>query len=49
MTENILEVTDLCVEFETFGGTVQAVRGVSFAVKAGKPWQLSANPDAANQ
>ena len=36
MTDNILEVTNLCVEFETFGGTVQAVRGVSFAVEAGK-------------
>ena len=36
MTANILEVTNLSVEFETFGGTVQAVRGVSFAVKAGK-------------
>ncbi|MDE0756529.1 MAG: ABC transporter ATP-binding protein [Pseudomonadales bacterium] len=36
MTKNILEVTDLYVEFKTFGGTVQAVRGVSFAVKAGK-------------
>jgi len=36
MTANILEVTNLSVEFETFGGTVQAVRGVSFAVEAGK-------------
>jgi len=36
MTEPILEVADLCVEFETFGGTVQAVRGVSFEVESGK-------------
>jgi oligopeptide/dipeptide ABC transporter ATP-binding protein len=32
----ILEVTDLAVEFATHGGVVQAVRGASFAVAAGK-------------
>jgi oligopeptide/dipeptide ABC transporter ATP-binding protein len=36
MVENILEVADLSVEFETYGGTVQAVRNVSFEVEAGK-------------
>ena len=32
----LLEVNDLRVEFDTYGGTVQAVRGVSFAVDAGQ-------------
>ena len=32
----VLEVSDLAVEFDTYGGTVQAVRGVSFAVPRGK-------------
>lgn len=32
----LLEVTDLRVEFDTYGGTVQAVRGVSFHVDAGQ-------------
>ena len=32
----LLEVTDLKVEFDTYGGIVQAVRGVSFNVEAGR-------------
>ncbi|OFZ23036.1 MAG: peptide ABC transporter ATP-binding protein [Bdellovibrionales bacterium GWB1_55_8] len=32
----ILEVRDLKVEFDTYGGTVQAVRGVHFALAKGK-------------
>ncbi|NOX50008.1 MAG: ABC transporter ATP-binding protein [Gammaproteobacteria bacterium] len=32
----ILSVKDLAVEFDTYGGTVQAVRGVSFDVHAGQ-------------
>ncbi|HAK51935.1 MAG TPA: peptide ABC transporter ATP-binding protein, partial [Gammaproteobacteria bacterium] len=36
MSENILEVTDLSVEFTTYGGTVKAVRDVSFNVERGK-------------
>ena len=32
----LLEVRDLRVEFDTYGGTVQAVRGVSFALEGGK-------------
>ena len=32
----LLDVRDLQVEFDTYGGTVQAVRGVSFSVEAGK-------------
>jgi oligopeptide/dipeptide ABC transporter ATP-binding protein len=32
----LLEVRDLNVEFDTYGGTVHAVRGVSFDVHAGK-------------
>jgi oligopeptide/dipeptide ABC transporter ATP-binding protein len=36
MSETLLQVDDLRVEFDTYGGTVQAVRGVSFEVHAGK-------------
>ena len=32
----LLEVADLKVEFDTYGGIVQAVRGVSFDVQAGR-------------
>ena len=32
----LLEVQDLAVEFDTYGGTVQAVRGVSFSVDSGQ-------------
>lgn len=32
----LLEVTDLEVEFATYGGSVKAVRGVNFTVEAGK-------------
>jgi oligopeptide/dipeptide ABC transporter ATP-binding protein len=32
----VLEVTDLHVEFDTYGGTVKAVRGASFSVAPGK-------------
>ena len=32
----VLEVTDLHVEFATYGGIVKAVRGVSFSVHAGR-------------
>ncbi len=32
----LLEVSDLRVEFDTYGGTVQAVRGVSFALERGR-------------
>lgn len=31
----LLEVTDLAVEFDTYGGVVQAVRGVNFTVNRG--------------
>lgn len=34
--EKILDVTDLHVTFTTYGGTVQAVRGVSFHLKKGE-------------
>ena len=36
MSESILQITDLSVEFTTYGGTVKAVRGVSFNVERGK-------------
>ncbi|MCZ6711806.1 MAG: ABC transporter ATP-binding protein [Gammaproteobacteria bacterium] len=32
----LLEVENLAVEFDTYGGTVQAVRGVSFSVDSGE-------------
>ena len=32
MTQPLLEVKSLCVDFDTYGGTVKAVRGVSFEV-----------------
>ena len=35
-TPPLLEVTDLRVEFDTYGGTVRAVRGVSFCLERGK-------------
>jgi oligopeptide/dipeptide ABC transporter ATP-binding protein len=34
--EPLLAVEDLRVEFDTYGGTIQAVRGVSFALVAGR-------------
>ena len=36
MSEPLLQIENLAVEFDTYGGTVQAVRGVSFDVEAGK-------------
>jgi oligopeptide/dipeptide ABC transporter ATP-binding protein len=32
----VIDVSDLCVEFDTHGGVVQAVRSVSFSVRPGK-------------
>ena len=36
MTDTLLEVQDLTVDFHTHGGTVEAVRGVSFSVARGE-------------
>ena len=36
MDDSILSVVDLTVEFSTYGGVVQAVRGISFSVPRGK-------------
>lgn len=36
MSTPLLEVQNLHVEFDTYGGTVQAVRGVDFKVEAGR-------------
>ncbi|MEZ5559457.1 MAG: ATP-binding cassette domain-containing protein [Pseudomonadales bacterium] len=35
MTAPLLEIEDLKVEFDTYGGTVQAVRGVTLRVEPG--------------
>ena len=35
-SSKLLEVSNLAVEFDTYGGTVQAVRGVSFEVERGR-------------
>ena len=44
----LLEVEDLHVEFNTFGGTVKAVRGVGFSVDDGETLAIVGNPDAEN-
>lgn len=36
MTTPLLQVSDLHVEFDTYGGTVKAVRGVDFSIEAGR-------------
>ena len=36
MSDSLLSVEDLAVEFDTYGGIVKAVRGVSFAVDTGE-------------
>ena len=36
MSEPLLQVENLHVDFQTYGGVVQAVRGVSFDVIAGQ-------------
>ena len=36
MPDNVLDVKDLSVEFDTYGGVVKAVRGVSFSVPRGQ-------------
>lgn len=36
ISKKLLDVRDLRVEFDTYGGVVQAVRGVSFGVEQGK-------------
>ncbi|MCI5687137.1 ABC transporter ATP-binding protein [Anaerovoracaceae bacterium 42-11] len=40
MKENLLEVRDLCIQFETQGGTVKAVDNVSFDIKKGEVFAL---------
>ena len=36
MSEPLLQVDNLHVDFQTYGGVVQAVRGVSFDVQGGQ-------------
>ena len=38
----LLEVRNLSIQFATDDATVDAVKGVSFSLEAGKPWRLSA-------
>jgi len=38
--DNVLEVRDLCVDFDTMDGTVHAVKGVSLALERGKTLAL---------
>lgn len=45
----LLEVKDLAVEFDTYGGVVKAVRGVGFKVEQGKHWPLWVNQVVVNQ
>ena len=40
MRENLLEVRDLCIQFETQSGTVKAVDHVSFDIKKGEVFAL---------
>lgn len=47
MMENLLEVKNLHITFHTYAGKVQAVRGVNFEVKKGKPSPSLESPDAA--
>ncbi len=44
--EEVLTVKDLHVSFSTYGGEVQAVRGVSFQVKQGETLQSWGNQAA---
>ena len=36
VTDTLLKIDDLAVEFDTYGGIVKAVRGVSFGVDKGE-------------
>ena len=45
----LLQVDNLAVDFQTYGGTVQAVRGVSFDVESGETSLLWVNPGAASR
>ena len=36
MSENLLEIKNLCVEFRTFDGVVKALNGMEFSVPRGK-------------
>ncbi|WP_223068172.1 ABC transporter ATP-binding protein [Paenibacillus caui] len=40
MTDNLLEINDLNISFQTFAGTVRAVRGVSLNLKKGETLAL---------
>ncbi|MFC7551481.1 hypothetical protein ACFQU7_02960 [Pseudoroseomonas wenyumeiae] len=43
----LLQVKDLTVRFETAGGTVHAVSGVTYDLEPGKPWAWWARAAAA--
>ena len=40
MKETLIDVKDLCIQFETSGGTVKAVDNVSFDIKKGEVFAL---------
>ena len=44
----LVEIENLSVSFPQHEGVVQAVRGVSLHLKAGKAWALWANPGLEN-
>lgn len=39
----LLEVKDLAISFKTYGGEVQAIRGVNFHLDKGRRWPLLEN------
>ena len=49
MAQKILEVNHLKINFQTFAGTVQAIRDVSFNLKRAKPLLLLVNQAQENQ
>ena len=49
MKETLIDIQDLCIEFQTSAGTVHAVDHVSFDIKKEKSLHWSVNRAAANR